>query len=48
MKGFEYKAEECRLSERDWELLGIIEKESHEEASVWAREWPLLSTSAWL
>lgn len=36
------------FSEGDWELLGVTEKESHEEASVSGRRSPLLSTSAWL
>lgn len=36
------------FSEGDRELLGVTEKESHEEASVSGRRSPLLSTSAWL
>lgn len=48
MEGFEYKAEECGLfPESDWELLEVIEKESHEEVGVLERESPLLSTSVW-
>lgn len=48
MEGFAYKAEECGLfPERDWELLEVIEKESHGEVGVLERELPLLSTSVW-